>query len=48
MIAFHSLVETNGTLVGNNFYILQVPNTYGINFSVVEFKSVHSGLGYFL
>ncbi len=44
MIAFHSLVKTNGTLLGNNFYILQVPNTYGINFSVTEFKSVHSGL----
>ncbi len=44
MIAFHSLVETSGTLLGNNFYILKVPNTYGINFSFSEFKSVHSGL----
>ncbi len=43
MISFHSLVHTKGTLVGNNFYALQVPNAYGINFSVTEFKSVHSG-----
>ncbi len=43
MISLHSLVQTNGTLVGSNFYVLQVPNTFGINFSVTEFISVHTG-----